>query len=280
MLTDKIILITGATAGIGETTAAELARQGATLVLVSRNPARCDATVARLKTETGNQNISAIPADLTSMAQVRQAAERFKERHPRLDVLVNNAGANFMARQVSVDGYEMTFALNHLSYFLLTNLLLESLKVASSARIVNVSSGSHNGARLDFNDLQIEKGYKGMRAYGQSKLCNVLFTYELARRLGPKPTVNALHPGFVATRIGTNNGLLVRLGIGIAHLFALSPEEGAKTSIYLASSTDVEGVTGKYFYQCRPIPSDPASYDEESARRLWEVSAEMTNLSS
>jgi len=194
-------------------------------------------------------------------------------------VLVNNAGAFFLRRQESADGVEMTFALNHLNYFLLTYLLLDRLKASAPARIVNVASDSHRGALINFNDLQGKRGYNGFQAYGQSKLANVLFTYELARRLeGAQVTANALHPGFVATNIGKNNGLLARLVMPIAQLNAIRPEEGARTGVYLASSPDVEGVSGTYFTREKPVQSDPASYDLQAARQLWEISAEMTGL--
>jgi NAD(P)-dependent dehydrogenase (short-subunit alcohol dehydrogenase family) len=197
-------------------------------------------------------------------------------------VLVNNAGGIFASRQLTADGYELTFALNHLAYFLLTNLLLDMLKANAPARIVNVSSGAHLGATLDFANLQNEQHYSagGMCAYGQSKLDNLLFTYELARRLsGTGVTVNALHPGTVATGFGENNRGGMRVAMQIFHLFSLTPEQGADTIIYLASSPEVAGVTGKYWEKRKPVQSSPASYDEATQRRLWEVSAQMVGLS-
>jgi NAD(P)-dependent dehydrogenase (short-subunit alcohol dehydrogenase family) len=218
---------------------------------------------------------------LSSQEQIERLAEEAKKRYERLNVLINNAGALFLHRRESVDGIEMTWALNHLGYFLLTNLLLDLIQRSAPARIVNVSSRAHERARIDFDDLQGRRTYSGMRAYGQSKLANLLFTHELARRLeGTGVTVNALHPGFVATNFGADdNGFFLRLILRLLQRArAISAEEGAQTSIYLASSPEVEGVTGKYFFRKRPQPSSPASYDEETARRLWEVSLESTRL--
>ncbi len=272
-MNSKVCMVTGATAGIGQVTALELARQGATVVLVGRNAQRCIAAVEAIHQETGNASVDYLVADLSILSQVRQLADEFKRRYSRLDVLVNNAGALFLQRHITPEGLEMTFALNHLNYFLLTDLLLDILKTSTPARIVNVSSDAHRGARLDFSDLQYQRGYSGYAAYGRSKLMNVLFTYELARRLeGVQVTANALHPGFVATRFAMNNGVIVNLVMRLAHLGALSPQEGARTSIYLASSPEVEGVTGQYFTREKAVKSDPASYDEADARRLWEIS--------
>jgi NAD(P)-dependent dehydrogenase (short-subunit alcohol dehydrogenase family) len=211
-------------------------------------------------------------------AEVRKLADAFRERYQRLDVLVNNAGAIFMSRQVSRDGLEMTFALNHLGYFLLTNLLLDLLIASAPARVVNVSSGAHLGGKINFADLQLERSYTGFGAYSQSKLANVLFTYELARRLqGTGVTVNALHPGFVATNFGrSNGGLFDPLFRLIQRFGALTPEKGAETTVYLAVSPEVEGVTGKYFANCKPAASSALSNDETTARRLWEVSEQLT----
>jgi NAD(P)-dependent dehydrogenase (short-subunit alcohol dehydrogenase family) len=209
-------------------------------------------------------------------------AKEFLERYARLDVLVNNAGGFFIRREVSIDGIEMTFALNHLSYFLLTNLLLDRSLSSSPGRIVNVSSGAHYNGAINFEDLEFKKGYGGWKAYSQSKLANILFTYELARRLeGTGVTANALHPGFVATQLGHNNGLLARLAMMFSPIFgAKSPQEGARTSVYLASSPEVEGKAGKYFVDCEPHSSSQASHDLETARRLWEVSEAMTGTRS
>jgi len=275
----RICLITGATSGIGKVTARELARKGARLVIVSRNQLKCENTVASIRDDTGNKNIEYMVADLSSQDQIRQLARGFLDLYDHLDILINNAGAIFLSRDVSVDGIEMTWALNHLNYFLLTNLLLDALKASDSARIINVASTAHRGAKINFDDLQGEHHFYGMQAYSQSKLANILFTYELARRLeGTQVTANALHPGFVASNFAKNNGGLVRLGMGVAQLFAIRPEKGAETSIYLASSPEVEGVSGRYFVKKQAVRSDPASYNEETAQKLWQVSEEMTGL--
>ena len=275
----KICMVTGATSGIGQVTARELARQGATVIVVGRSRERSEATVNRIKQQTDNPNVEYRLADLSVQKDIHQLAQEFKHKYQRLHVLVNNAGAIFLRRLESADGIEMTFALNHLNYFLLTHLLLDTLKASAPARIINVSSRAHaRVSGLNFADLQNKRGY-GMNVYGQSKLMNVLFTYELARRLeGTGIMVNALHPGLVATRFATNNGVLARLARPLLDLFAISVEEGARTMVYLATSPEVEGMTGKYFYRQQAIPSSPASYDEEAARRLWEVTATMTGL--
>jgi retinol dehydrogenase 12 len=276
----KVCLVTGATSGIGRVTAQALAQQGATVVLVGRNPERTAATVGHIQQETGNSHVEYLMADLSAQAQVRQLAGEFQRRFARLDVLLNNAGAFFSQRHVSVDGIEMTLALNHLTYFLLTHLLLDTLKATPAARIVNVSSDAHRQAQFDFADPQETHHYRGWRAYCQSKLANLLFTYELTRRLaGTHITANAVHPGFVATRFGHNNRGLVALGVWLAQFRALSPEQGAETLIYLATSPEVAGVTGMYFVEKRSVESSVVSYDQAAAQRLWQLSAEMTGLS-
>jgi len=276
---NKICLITGATSGIGQATATALAQEGATVIVAGRDEERCLNTVAHIQRETGNFHVDYLSADLSVQMQVRKLAADFKSRYQRLDVLVNNAGAIFFFRRVSADGIEMNFALNHLAYFLLTDLLLDTLKSSAPARIVNVASNAHFGQKLDFDNLELKRGYNPMRAYGRSKLCNLYFTYELARRLeGTRVTVNAMHPGFVRTNMAANNGWLVRLFLPLVHRNSLTPEQGASTAVYLASSPDVDGVTGKYFVRERERASDPVSYDESAARRLWEVSEEMTQV--
>jgi NAD(P)-dependent dehydrogenase (short-subunit alcohol dehydrogenase family) len=274
----KVCLVTGATSGIGQATAHALARLGATVVILGRNPERSAAAVAQVDQACDNSNTDCLLADLSSQAAIRQMAQQFKERYQRLDVLANNAGAVFMQRQESVDGVEMTFALNHLGYFLLTNLLLDVLQASAPARIVNTSSELHRKAHLDFNDLQNARKYRGMDAYHQSKLANILFTYELARRLeGTGVTANAFSPGLVATNLGMNNrGLSPLMKRLVDRLIGISPQEGAQTGVYLATSPQVAGVTGKYFVKQEAIPSSPESYDEAIAARLWKASAELT----
>jgi retinol dehydrogenase 12 len=279
LMRDKICVVTGATSGIGLVTAQVLARQGATLIAVARHAERGGAAVSRLRQETGNAAVELMVADLSVQAQVCQLANEIQHRFARLDVLINNAGALFARRQLSQDGLEMTFALNHLAYFLLTDLLLDPLKAAGSARIVNVSSEAHRRARLDFSDLQGQRRYSGWRAYARSKLANILFTYELARRLaGTGIVTNALHPGLVATNFGRNNRGIAAALFRVVQLMAISPEEGARTIVHLASSTAVEGVTGGYFIRQRAVRSSRASYDRAAAERLWQVSAELTRL--
>lgn len=272
----KIVMITGATAGIGLVTARELAQRGAQVTLVGRNPAKLTIVAEQIKTRTGNQQIETITADLSTHAGVQQTAHEFKKRHTKLDVLVNNAGAIFMSRHVTADGLEVTFALNHLNYFHLTMLLLDVLKTSAPSRVINVSSDAHRGQTIDFDNLQGEKSFNGRTQYDRSKLMNILFTYELAKKLnGSGVTVNALHPGFVATDFGKNNGKLMGLVMKLISPMAKSPEEGASTSVYLASSTEVDGVTGRYFVDKKPVESDPASYDPATAEKLWNASLEM-----
>jgi NAD(P)-dependent dehydrogenase (short-subunit alcohol dehydrogenase family) len=274
----NVCVVTGATSGIGLITAQTLAQQGATVIVVGRNPERGAATVSRIRQETGNSAVELMVADLSAQAQVRQLASEIQRRFPRLDVLINNAGALFIHRQLSQDGIEMTFALNHLAYFLLTNLLLDPLK-ASAARIINVSSEAHRGAALDFTDLQGQRSYGGWRAYARSKLANILFTYELARRLeGTSVAANALHPGLVATNFGRNNRGIMATGFRILQLAAISPEAGARTILYLASAPEVKDITGKYFIKQKAVRSSQISYDRAAAERLWQSSAELTSL--
>jgi NAD(P)-dependent dehydrogenase (short-subunit alcohol dehydrogenase family) len=270
-------LVTGATAGIGEATAAGLAALGATVVVAGRDVERCSASVERIKQQTRNPEIAYLVADLSSQREVRRLAEEFKSRYARLDALVNSAGAINLARRSTVDGIELTFALNHLSYFLLTDLLIDLMISSAPARIVNVSSSSHRRAGINFDNLQGHGRYRGFRAYAQSKLGNVLFTYELARRLdGTGVTANALHPGVVATRFLANNGKIGPIFSFLFGLRGISPAEGARTSIYLASSSEVEGITGGYYEKSQAVRSAAASYDEDTAARLWDISAEMT----
>ena len=277
---NKTVMITGATAGIGRQTALKIAGMGATVVIVGRNEAKARDVVSAIQQETGNDRVSYLLADLSSMRSTEALAQEYRTRFDRLDVLVNNAGAIIMTRGETVDGFENTFALNHLmGYFYLTNLLLDLIVVSAPARIVNVSSGAHAAAKMNFNDLQGKQKYSGFRAYGQSKLANLMFTYELARRLeGTGVTVNALHPGFVASNFGqTNNeqNTLVRLGIRATQIIAISEEQGAETSIYLATSPEVEGMTGLYFDKQQPKASCKESYDVAEQALLWQVSEQL-----
>ena len=277
----KVCIVTGANSGIGKATSLGLAQMGATVVMVCRDRTKGEEAQNEIKTKSGNDAVDLLLAELSSQESIRQLVENFQQHYKQLDVLINNAGGVNLSRRETLDGLEMTFALNYLAPFLLTNLLLDKLKASAPARIVNVSSESHESGYIKMDDLQLEKKYRLMRAYGQSKLALVLFTYELARRLqGTGVTANCLHPGFVATNIGQSG--VGRVGRSIVKLIfsslGISPEEGAKTSIYLASSPDIEGVTGKYFVKSIPVRSAPISYDESLQRQLWEESAKLVNL--
>jgi len=277
----KVCIVTGANSGIGKATALGLAQMGATIVMVSRNQVKGEEAQNEIKEKSGNDAVDLMLADLSSQASIRQLAENFQQHYQQLHVLINNAGGVNLSRRETVDGLEMTFAVNYLAPFLLTNLLLDKLKASAPSRIVNVSSESHQSGYIKIDDLQLEKGYRFMRAYGQTKLALVLFTYELARRLqGTGVTANCLHPGFVATNIGQNDVGSVGRSITklIFSILGISPEEGAKTSIYLASSPEIEGVTGKYFLKSIPVRSALISYDESLQRQLWEESAKLVNL--
>ena len=277
---NKTCLITGGTNGIGKVAALELARMGATIIIVGRNAAKTAQLVEEIKAATGSNTVDSLLGDLSSQADVRRVAAEFKQKYPRLHVLLNNAGVLNMDRQLSGDGIEMTFAVNHLAYFLLTNLLLDTIKASAPARIVNVSSGAHTNGRVDFDNLQGERRYRGMLAYSTSKLENILFTVELARRLaGTGVTVNALHPGFVNTGWAKNgNGLMPKLMALITPLVARTPEKGAETSIYMASSPEVGAITGKYFFDCKPKQPTVQATDMAAAKKLWEVSAQLVKL--
>ena len=266
----KVCLVTGATDGVGKVTARVLAEQGATVIGVGRNAAKIKAVIAEIGETPGS--LEFLTADLSSQAQIRRLADEFKNKYDRLDVLVNNAGALFTSYRESVDGIEMTFALNHLSYFLLTNLLLDTIIASAPARIINVASDVHGRSPLNFDDLNHRQHYDGgWSAYSASKLANILFTYELARRLaGTGVTVNTLHPGWVYTNFQKAAGLDMK--------GPLTPEQGADTQIWLATSPEVEGITGKYFVKRRDTPSSAASYNQAFAQRLWEVSTEMVGL--
>ncbi len=270
----RVTLVTGATNGIGRATAQAMAAQGATVIVHGRTRQKAEDTARSLMEATGSHTVEAIVADFAELDQVRRMAAEFRARHNRLHVLVNNAGLVAFERRTTTDGFETHFGVNHLAPFLLTNLLLETLKASTSARIINVSSALHARGRINFNDLQIKRGYRGVGAYAASKLANVLFTTELARRLdGTGVTANALHPGVVATGLGADARGLVGFGWRMAKTFMISPEKGAHTSIYLATSPEVEGVSGQYFENCGAAPASVAARDAETAARLWEVSS-------
>jgi NAD(P)-dependent dehydrogenase (short-subunit alcohol dehydrogenase family) len=270
----KVVLITGGTNGIGKQAAHDLAKLGATIVITARDAAKGERVASELRKASNNERISVLRGDLSRMSDVVAVARGFRDKHSRLDVLINNAGGIYDARQTTADGFEYTFAFNHLAYFLLTRELLDMLKTSAPARIVNVSSAAHTGGRINFDDLQAERGYSSFRAYSQSKLANVMFTYALARRIeGTNVTANALHPGFVDTGFGANGGFLMRNAINIMKKFgALTPQKGADTVVFLASSPVVAGVSGKYWDQRKAIASNAASMDRAAQERLWETS--------
>lgn len=277
----KTVVVTGGTSGIGEVAALNLAGQGARIVLMARDRERGAATLARLKSANSAVAHVAHYGDLSSIAEMKRVAQAVADSEPRIDVLVNNAGAVFLSRRLSADSLEMTFATNHMSYFVVTNVLLARLKSTPGARIVSTASNAHQSGKLNFDDLQSAKKYASFGIYGMSKLCNILFTRELARRLaGTGVTANCLHPGFVATRIGQNNAnnMFLKLVAKAVMAFGLSPEDGAKTIVYLASSPDVEKISGKYFYQCNVANPSAAAQNDDDARRLWEVSARLCDV--
>jgi NAD(P)-dependent dehydrogenase (short-subunit alcohol dehydrogenase family) len=273
---DKVVLITGANAGIGKETAVDLAAMGATVVMTSRDPRRGAEALADVRTRSGSTDVELLALDLADLASVRSCATEVLDRYDRLDVLVNNAGLVMAERTVTTEGFETTFGVNHLGHFSLTDLLLDRLRASAPARVVVVSSQAHKMVRrgLDFDDLQGLRHYRGFDAYSKSKLANLYFMRELALRLaGTGVTVNAAHPGYVASRFGRDGDMrfepILELG---AKLFALSPEEGARTSVYLASSPDVEGVTGGYYAKCKPASMSKRARDDVAARRLWDAS--------
>ena len=275
----KVCMVTGANCGIGKATALGLASIGATVVMVCRSQERGEAALTEIKQKSSNERIFLLLADLASLAAIRRLAEDFKKQFSALHVLINNAGIIPRKRQVTVDGFETQFAVNHLAPFLLTNLLLDTLKSSAPARIVTVSSDMHRGATINFDDLQSAGSYRPVRVYSETKLANVLFTYELARKLqGTKVTANCLHPGVVATKLLADGIGIPRPLSSTTKLIGSSPEKGAKTSIYLAASPEVEGVSGKYFVRQKPVESSQISYDQNLAGRLWKESAELTGV--
>ena len=274
----RTVLVTGATAGIGKATALGLATMGAHVAITGRDRGRTDAAAAEIRAAGGE--VDALVADLSSQSEVRRLADEVLQSHARIDVLVNNAGGYWNTRHVTVDGLERTFALNHLAPFLLTNLLLDRLKHSGPARVVTVSSHAHAEGRIDFDDIQGERSYSGARAYNQSKLANVLFTYELARKLqATSVTANALHPGVVNTSFGAEDPSGVqRWFVPFMRPFMKTPAQGAAMSIHLASAPDLERVTGCYFVNSQPKRSSKPSYDEATAARLWQVSSDLVGL--
>lgn len=275
----KTALVTGSNSGIGKETVIGLAQLGAKVVMAVRNRVAGEEAREEIVEETGNEDIDLMVADLSVMGEVRSLATRFMQRYDRLNVLVNNAGGIFPKRLVTADGFEMTIALNHLAPVLLIHELLDALAAGVPSRIVNVSSGAHSLGKIDFDNMQSEK-YGSMRAYGSAKLMNIMSTYLLSRRLnGTGIDVNVLHPGFVRTRFGQNNaGRFRRAMFKAFGVFAKSPEKGAETSIYLASSPEVEGVTGKYFADSKEKRSSKVSYDQQLQRELWERTLEMLGI--
>jgi NAD(P)-dependent dehydrogenase (short-subunit alcohol dehydrogenase family) len=280
-LDGRICLVTGATSGIGEATAAGLAKLGAQVILVGRDKQRGQASRDAVRAQSGSDRVDLLLADLQSPQEIEALALQVLDRYPALHVLVNNAGVVNLKRDVTPTGYERTFAVNHLAYFQLTSLLLDRLRASAPARIVNVASHGHKFGSIDLDDLQTErKKYGWFRVYCVSKLANVLFTYELARRLeGSGVTANCLHPGAVATSLGKNNGRLGRTVLPLLKPFFLSPEQGAATSIHLASSPGLANTSGRYFVKCREAPSSDASHDEAVARALWDASERLVAAS-
>ena len=276
----RTVVITGGTSGIGKATAIGLAALGARVAIAGRDLVRAEAAATDIRGTTGNPNVAAFGADLSSQSEVRRLAAELLEAYPRIDVLINNVGGFWATRHITADGLERTFALNHLAAYLLTNLLLDRLKASAPARVVTVASNAQSLGKIDFDDLQGERTYSGQTAYNQSKLADVMFTYELARRLeGTGVTATVLHPGVVRTGFGAEDpSLIFKLLVPLWRPFMKTPADGASTSIYLASSSKVEGVTGMYFADSRPLASNKAAYDEAAAARLWQVNAGLVGL--
>jgi NAD(P)-dependent dehydrogenase (short-subunit alcohol dehydrogenase family) len=280
-MSSTVCVVTGASSGIGLEAARAIAAEGAHVVMVSRNPAKAEAAAAEVRL-TAAGPVDVVLADFARLDEVRRLAGDLHNRYPRIDVLVNNAGLYRLRRATTPDGFETTFAVNHLAPFLLTHLLLDRLRAAAPSRIVVVASGAHFGRSLDFDDLQSERGYRAMKVYGRSKLANIMFTYAMARRLdGSGVTINCLHPGWVATNLGSGNTIPVKPVAIVSRLFgAITPEKGADTVIWLASSKEVDGVSGKYFDRRRERRSSDASADVDAQERLWRASASLTGLES
>ncbi len=279
-LRDKTCVMTGATSGIGLAAAVELAARGARLVLVARNPARADDALAAIRARTPKADVEVVRGDLARLAEVRDAADAILARCPQIDVLFNNAGVVKLKRETTPDGFEAMFGVNHLAYFVMTNRLLDRLRATSGARIVSTASEAHRfGGALDFDDLQGERSFGGFKSYGRSKLCNILWTRELARRLdGSGVTANCFHPGAVATRLGQTDAAWTKLLSRVLGLFMLSPKQGASTGVFLATAREVAPVSGRYFAKSRE--KKPAAYaqDDDAAKRLWEVSEALVGV--
>lgn len=275
----KVVVITGATSGIGQVAAERLVALGARMVLVTRDRRRGEAALARLRERAPGVAHRLHYADLSRLAEVKRAAAEIASAEPHIDVLINNAGAMYSSRVVTEDGLELTFATNHVSYVVMTHGLRERLMAAAPARVVNTASDAHKGAVLDFEDLQSAKSYRGFKVYGRSKLCNILYTRELARRwAGTGVTANCLHPGFVATRFGDQSGGLLSYGVRVAKMFAISPEKGADTLVYLAASPEVATASGDYFYKCRPVTPSKEARDDAAAQKLWVETARLAGI--
>jgi len=275
----KTVVITGATSGIGEVAAEKLAAMGARIVLVARDRLRAEAALTNIAVANPHAQHAVHYADLSLLAEMKRVAAEIAAAEPTIDVLINNAGALFSERQVTADGLEMTFALNHMAYFVVTQGLLPRLAGTPGARIVSTSSDAHQYGQICFDDLQSKNSYRGMRAYGTSKLCNILFTRALARRLeGTGATATCLHPGFVDTRFGSNNSGFLGFGFGLAkRIAAITPEKGARTIVYLASSEEVAGKSGGYYYKCALGTPNAAAQNDAAAERLWEISEKIAN---
>jgi NAD(P)-dependent dehydrogenase (short-subunit alcohol dehydrogenase family) len=275
----KVVVITGGTSGIGQVSAERLATMGARILLVARSKSRGEATLARLRELAPGQPHSVRYGDVSRLSGLNRLVAEIKVAEPRIDVLINNAGALFGERQVTEEGLELTFATNHMSYFVLTVGLRDALLAAGAARVINTSSHAHYRAKIDFDDLQFEHDYKGFPSYCRSKLCNILFTRALARRLaGTGVTVNSLHPGFVNTRFGDQSGGWTARIFGFLKLAAISPEKGAETIVYLASSNDVAKTSGLYFYKSKPVEPSKVAQDDAVAERLWQETAKLAGI--
>lgn len=273
----KVCLVTGANSGIGKATALGLANKGATVVMLCRHPRRAERALRSIRKQSGNDDVHLILADLSRRQDIFDAAREFNDRFDRLDVLLNNAGIMTRKRRLTDDGFEMQFFVNHLAYFLLTGLLIDTLKASAPSRIVNVASTAHSRGLLDFENLQGEKHFNGWQQYGNTKLANIVFTYELARRLdGSGVTANCLHPGVIHTNLLRNYSVALSWVWHLTQWFFKKPAEGAETSVYLASSPEVSDVSGRYFRYCRPFGTSDISNDTAVQKRLWEVSEELT----